>query len=346
MSRKYAIAAFLAMLSAMWEVAMPYTPAMYKSLRAPSTSHTKQNTHTLSSRAKYATKMALFAMPFSIAAIPDIADFRIPFPSNTRSRPLRKVKTQEVEKEVVDEGKQAARRQMTKDADLSSSLAQQFYFKNYERSEMAKEHMRATPQARLHRSCPNTIEVQYKAFAGNDCIICKGDSCELTDGSTPASSISASVPVRMMDMLSELSSHGHRTLSGSRAMFTELKKTEVDEVPMEVSWHESLSRTLSVMGIANRMDSTMNEGTNFLDVVVERQPNERLEWNEKRGMVVQLLTPNTLRANNETCKYVKCKTDALRRGGWVVVDVPALSSQTDRIAWLAVKLAGTGLWGR
>ncbi len=153
----------------------------------------------------------------------------------------------------------------------------------------------------------------------------------------------------MMGLLSELS-HGHRALAGFAGFEEEMKKTEIDQVPVEVSWHESLSRSLSVLGFRNRMDSTMHEGVHYMDVVIDRESNNHLQWGESRGVVLQLLTANSLRGESGTNMYVQLKTEAIQRGGWTALSVPwhdwsMLTTDVERISWLAVKLAALGVFG-
>jgi hypothetical protein len=194
---------------------------------------------------------------------------------------------------------------------------------------------------RLARSCPSLAEIDRKSFIGNDCVICKGDVCELADNTfEPALPTMKGV---IMDLLNELS-HGHRALAGFSGKQKVMEETEIDKAPMEVSWHQSLSTTLSILGVRNRMDSTTHEGTHYMDVVAEQASNPHLAWGAKRGLIIQLLSQSSLRGESDTTNYVKIKTEAILKGQWNVLSVPwhewsSLSSEDERIAYLAVKLA-------
>mmetsp|Transcript_8127 Transcript_8127/g.18738 ORF Transcript_8127/g.18738 Transcript_8127/m.18738 type:complete len:296 (-) Transcript_8127:79-966(-) len=250
-------------------------------------------------------------------------------------------------KEVVENlEKAAARKQMQADAETSSNLASQYYFQTLRMKE--HDQMIAEP-VRLDRSCPSGAEIDRQSFAGKDCIVCKGDVCELADDAFDlAPSKSAMVKDIVMNLLNELS-QGHRALAGFAAHDEEMKKTEVAEVPVEVSWHQALSRTLSTLGLRNRMDSTMHEGTHYMDIVADRSSNPHLNWGLSKGLVLQLLTQNSLRGESETTQYVKLKTAAIKKGGWTALSVPwhewsALGSDAERISYLAVKMASLGLF--
>ena len=133
----------------------------------------------------------------------------------------------------------------------------------------------------------------------------------------------------------------------------------------------SVSATLALMGVANRVDFTVHEGLRYMDVVVEanrRDSARKLglgagdlvmqilrnidvlvegrdddrECTGKRGLVVQIL-PQNARAS-----YVSAKTAALQEDTWAVLTVkPADWVNKDtvqRTGWLARKLVKCGFW--
>eukprot|EP00961_Rhodomonas_salina_P132244 1779795-Rhodomonas_salina.1 len=242
----------------------------------------------------------------AVVAIPNFSfeapSMPLPFPSRMpafQDSPMRR-DLDDADLEAEKEAKRVARKHMGTDAMESSKLATALYFQTMHAKEY---HQRGVP-AHLERSCPVHIEKEYKSFAGKDCIVCKGDVCELADDAVYHAHKTTSMSEKMMGLFSGVLTHP--TLSGvlthpklSGAQVESMRKREIDQVPPEVSWHESLARTLSVMGIGNRMDFTIHEGSHFLDVVVDRAANPHLQWAGTRGLVVQLLTPNSLRGHNE-----------------------------------------------
>ena len=105
--------------------------------------------------------------------------------------------------------------------------------------------------------------------------------------------------------------------------------------------HASVSATLRLMGVSNRVDHTVYDGLRYMDVVVESNEDDR-ECTGKRGLVVQIL-PQNARAS-----YVSAKTAALQEDTWAVLTVkPADWENKDtvqRTGWLARKLVKCGFW--
>ena len=133
----------------------------------------------------------------------------------------------------------------------------------------------------------------------------------------------------------------------------------------------SVSATLALMGVSNRVDFTVHEGLRYMDVVVEASGrgsarklglgagdvvmqvlrnidvlfegrDDDRECTGKRGLVVQIL-PENARAS-----YVSAKTAALQEDSWAVLTVnPADWENKDtvqRTGWLARKLVKCGFW--
>ena len=105
--------------------------------------------------------------------------------------------------------------------------------------------------------------------------------------------------------------------------------------------HASVSATLRLMGVSNRVDHTVYDGLRYMDVVVESNEDDR-ECTGKRGLVVQIL-PENARAS-----YVSAKTAALQEDSWAVLTVnPADWENKDtvqRTGWLALQLVKCGFW--
>jgi hypothetical protein len=110
--------------------------------------------------------------------------------------------------------------------------------------------------------------------------------------------------------------------------------------PQTALVHESVSATLELVGIQNRIDFTKHDGLQYMDVVVDAQ-----EGDSVRGLVIQIITPGHRQS------YVDIKTAALREDGWAVITVKAgdwARKQTThaRASWLARKLVKSGYWMR
>ena len=233
------------------------------------------------------------------------------------------------------------RREMEQQAHFSSKLALTLYFEGISKVyDVEKRHASeaALETQRLNRKCPLSSERSSQAFTCND------NECEI-DLEEVEEPYKMRLYKTFTNILKKDSAKKEQAEGPAEAAHAPCGMTHCNGACMQQSLHMSLAKTLDIIGVRNRIDSTRHEGKEYMDVIVEHGGiwhHRSQQQQEQTRIVFQT-------AKDVSSSYMLAKQRALQREGWVVISVQEsdwrkLHCDAERVEWVAQELVRCGFW--
>ncbi|EKX49036.1 hypothetical protein GUITHDRAFT_105118 [Guillardia theta CCMP2712] len=233
------------------------------------------------------------------------------------------------------------RMEMEQQAEFSSKLALTLYFEGISKVyDVEKRHASeaALETQRLNRKCPLSSERSSQAFTCND------NECEI-DLEEVEEPYKMRLYRTFTNILKKDSAKKEQAEGPAEAVHAPCGMTHCNGACMQQSLHVSLAKTLDIIGVRNRIDSTRHEGKEYMDVIVEHGGighHGSQQQQEQTKIVFQT-------AKDVSSSYMLAKQRALQREGWVVISVQesdwrTLHCDAERVEWVAQELVRCGFW--
>uniref|UniRef100_A0A7S0HQV3 RAP domain-containing protein n=1 Tax=Hanusia phi TaxID=3032 RepID=A0A7S0HQV3_9CRYP len=231
------------------------------------------------------------------------------------------------------------RAEMEEQADLSSKLALALYFEGISKVyEVEKRHAVdvAVETQRLNRKCPLSSERSSQAFTCND------NECEI-DLEEVQEPYKMRLYKTFTNILRKEAAKKEQVDIPAAASDAPCGMTHCNGACMQQALQVSVAKTLDIIGVRNRIDSTRHEGKEYMDVIVEYGGMGHQGSQQQQTKIVFQT------AKDVSSSYMMAKQRALQREGWVVISVQEsewkkLHCDAVRVEWVAQELVRCGFW--